>query len=194
MAGSVGVISLTGGCNADNDKHLSYKHRGEKRVLEGIIFDYQILNLTDIFFEEHPENLFPEILDKRKRAYNCMIFQWYDNYFICIPFRTEMRHSYGYRFRKSRRSEKHHSGLDYTKMLILSDARYLSEKQAVIDTDEYKEMRENINKIAKGAFNYLKDYILHIKGIRLLQPEEFRRRYQYSALRYFDDLLKNIET
>lgn len=78
-------------------------------------------------------------------------------------------------------------------MLILSDARYLSEKQAVIDTDEYKEMRENINKIAKGAFNYLKDYILHIKGIRLLQPEEFRRRYQYSALRYFDDLMKNIE-
>ncbi|EET62886.1 hypothetical protein BRYFOR_05237 [Marvinbryantia formatexigens DSM 14469] len=37
--------------------------------MESIIFDYQILNLTDIFFEEHPENLFPEILDKRKRAY-----------------------------------------------------------------------------------------------------------------------------
>ena len=37
--------------------------------------DFQILRLTEEFYEKYHENSFPEILKKRKRAYSCLLFQ-----------------------------------------------------------------------------------------------------------------------
>ena len=66
--------------------------------------DYQILRLTDAFYQAYPNPPYTEILKKRKRAYNCLLFQTHYNYFICIPYRSEVTHTYAYHFKNSKRS------------------------------------------------------------------------------------------
>jgi hypothetical protein len=80
--------------------------------------------------------------------------------------------------------------LDYSKIIIISDTRYLDNKDAVIDKDEFKETIKNIKKIKRGALQYVEDYVAHMKKIRLLHPQEFERRYKYSTLQYFHKELK----
>lgn len=80
--------------------------------------DYQILKLTDLFFLSYPNPPYKEILKKQRRAYTCLLFQTHYDYFICVPYRSEISHNYSYKFSKSKRSKNHKSGLDYTKIII----------------------------------------------------------------------------
>lgn len=97
------------------------------------------MKLTDLFYQHYPNPPRKEMLKKKKRAYNCLLFQTHYNYFICIPYRSEITHSFAYLFKKSIRSKKHKSGLDYTKILIVNKTEYLDNKDALIDKDEYNE-------------------------------------------------------
>ena len=151
--------------------------------------DYQILRLTDEFYKDYPSSQYREILKKQKRAYNCLLFQTHYDYFICIPFRTEISHEYAYHFKKSKRSKQHKSGLDYTKILIIKDNRYIDDKDAIIDKDEFKETIKNLDKIKAEALAFVEDYIKHTNGEVLLHIEEYKRRYQYSSLKYFHEEL-----
>ncbi len=147
--------------------------------------DYQILKLTDAFFQKYPNPPYTEILKKKGRAYNCLLFQSHYEYFICIPFRSEVSHSYAYHFRQSLRSRNHKSGLDYTKILIIDRLEYIDNKEAVIDQDEFKEMMIHLDEIKQSALSFVEDYIAHMKHTKMLHPEEFRRRYAFSTLKYF---------
>ena len=147
--------------------------------------DYQILKLTDSFYQHYPNPPYKEMLKKQKRAYNCLLFQTHYNYFICIPYRSEITHSNAYLFRKSNRSKKHKSGLDYTKILIISKTEYLDNTGALIDKDEYKETVKNLEKIKRQALKYVEDYIAHIKKNKVMHPVEFQRKYGFSTLPYF---------
>ncbi|MBE5946896.1 MAG: hypothetical protein E7259_08175 [Lachnospiraceae bacterium] len=147
--------------------------------------DYQILNLTDIFFLSYPNPPFTEILKKQKRAYNCLLFQSHYDYFICVPYRSEINHNYAFMFKNSVRSQNHKSGLDYTKIVIIKDKRYIDNKDAIIDKDEYMETVANIRKIKEGALQFVEDYIKHKKGYLKLHDLEYKRRYKYSSLQYF---------
>lgn len=93
-------------------------------------------------------------------------------------------------FKTSKRSVQYKSGLDYTKMLIINNTSYFSEEAAVIDNDEYFETLKNIDKIKKESKEFLDKYINHMKGIELLHQDEFKRRYQYSPLKYFHKKLE----
>ena len=147
--------------------------------------DYQILKLTDLFYRAYPNSLYKEIMIKRQRAYNCLLFQTHYEYFICIPYRTQIMHSNAFHFRKSARSRQHRSGLDYSKIIIINDTEYLDNEVALIDNDEFNETMINIEKIKGEALLFVEDYIKHIKGIKKLHPAEFRRRYQFTTLQYF---------
>ena len=147
--------------------------------------NFQILRLTDDFYNTYPRTKYKEILEKQDRPYNCIIFEVSSNYFVCIPYRTEINHKYAYHFRNSERSIKHKSGLDYTKMVIINDIKYLDCVQAVVDKDEYIETVTNIERIKEESFDFLKKYIEHVKGDVALHKAEYRRRYQYSPLQYF---------
>ena len=81
--------------------------------------DYQILQLTNDFYNAYPNPPYTEIMKKKGRAYTCLLFQTHYNYYICIPYRTEISHSNAYHFKKSLRSRKHKSGLDYSKNVII---------------------------------------------------------------------------
>lgn len=153
-------------------------------------FDYQILKLTSQFYNDYPNPPHLEILSKVNRAYNCLLIKAYPDVFMCIPYRTNVSHKYAYHFKNSIRSKNNRSGLDYTKMVIISNTEYLDTYDAIIDKDEYNETVVNISQIKKEAVSFLDDYIAHVKGERLLHKSEFKRRYQYSPLKYFHQELK----
>lgn len=147
-------------------------------------FEYQIYNLSDDFYEDYGEETHPEILRKIVRPYNCLLIKTKYDYYACIPYRTEINHDNAYKFKESNRSRIHKSGLDYSKMIIIKDSKYIG-NAAVIDRDEYKETRDNIKKIADKANQYIDEYVLYKNEKSILSKEELRRKYQYTTLQYF---------
>ena len=125
--------------------------------------DYAVYSLSDRFYEKYPNPPYKELLKKKERGYACLLIQSHYGYFICIPYRTEISHKYAYHFRKSSRSQKHKSGLDYTKIAIIKDIYYIAEK----------------------AEQYIEEYKKHISGENTLDKREFRRKYGWSTLKYF---------
>ena len=146
--------------------------------------NFKVRRLSDSFYMAYPNPPYIEILKKQQRAYNCLLFNAY-NYSICIPYRTEITHNYSYRFKNSKRSIKHKSGLDYTKIVIISKEEYIDNKETIIDNDEFNETVINIDKIKQDALSFVNDYIYHINKMNELHPSEFKRRYEYSSLKYF---------
>lgn len=147
--------------------------------------DYQILHLTDAFYNAYPNPPYKEILKKKQRAYNCLLFQSHYEYFICVPYRTEVSHKYAFHFTNTQRSKQHKSGLDYSKIVIISKEDYIDTVDAIIDKDEFNETMVNLETIKKQALDFVEDYVAHVKGERLLNPREFQRRYNFSPLQYF---------
>ena len=147
--------------------------------------DYQILKLTDDFYNTYPNPPFKEILKKKQRAYNCLLFQSHYDYFICIPYRTEISHPYAFHFTTTARSKAHKSGLDYSKIVIIAKTDYIDSTDAIIDKDEFNETMINLERIKKEAFDYVEEYVEHVKGIKQLHQREFDRKYGFSPLKYF---------
>lgn len=147
--------------------------------------DYQILKLTPLFYEKYLDNSQTEILQKNTRAYTCLLFQTHYDYFIAVPFRSEISHKYAYHFKKSKRSKKHKSGLDYTKIVIIDKTEYLDTGDAIIDKDEYNETIQNLEKIKEEALLYVEEYIEQLETKNVLTEEVFDRKYKYSTLKYF---------
>ena len=113
------------------------------------------------------------------------MFQTHYDYFICIPYRTEINHPYAFHFKTTERSKVHKSGLDYSKIVIIAKTEYIDFTDAIIDKDEFNETMVNLMRIKKEALDFVEDYVEHIKGIKLLHKREFIRRYGFSSLKYF---------
>jgi len=113
------------------------------------------------------------------------LFQTHYDYFICVPYRTEISHNYAYHFKNSSRSRQHKSGLDYTKIVIISNSNYIDNKTSIIDKDEYNETIINIEHKKSEALDFVEDYIAHVSNKKKLHIKEFNRRYTYSPLKYF---------
>ena len=149
-------------------------------------FDYQVLNLSSKFYEDYPETKYVELMRTQDRPYNCLLIQSHYGYFICIPYRTEIKHKYAYKFKTSKRSKRHKSGLDYSKIATVKNQESLDNVDAVVDRDEYKETRDNIEYIKNDAQEYIDNYVNQICGISYkYDKKEFQRIYQYATLRYF---------
>lgn len=151
--------------------------------------DYQILKLTDKFYSKYNEFQYPELLKKKKRPYNCVLFEAHYDYFVCVPFRTNINHNNAYKFSKSKRTKTNKSGLDYSKMVIIKDLSCVEYKDAIVDKDEYKETVKNIERIKSEVLEYLEEYIKHNLGKGTLHKEEYLRRYRYTTLKYFSEEL-----
>ena len=88
--------------------------------------DFQILKLADAFYEAYPNPPVKEIMTKRQRAYDCLLLQTEKELLVCIPYRSHISHSNAYHFKKSARSRKFRSGLDYSKAVIIRNMEYIS--------------------------------------------------------------------
>ena len=70
-------------------------------------------------------------------------------------------------------------------MVIIKNLEYVDTVEAIIDRDEFKETMQNLYYIKQHALSFLEDYINHHKKIKLMEEEEYQRRYNYSPLKYF---------
>ena len=153
-------------------------------------YDFQVLKLTKDFYSDYPNPPYYEMEMKETRRYNCLLIQSHYGYFICVPFRSRVKHKYCYHFKKSVRSRKGQSALDYSKCAIINDLKYLDNNQGIIDNDEYTEMMQNINKIVSEVLSYVDDYVSFVNNeSERISVQEFKRRYQFSTLQYFHEIL-----
>ena len=72
-----------------------------------------------------------------------------------------------FKFKKSIRSKRANSGLDYSKIVIIQKSEYIGTADAVVDQDEFNETRDNIEYIKNDAQKYIDDYVDGMKEKRL---------------------------
>lgn len=155
-----------------------------------MIYQAEIHPLSQDFIKAYPVIQYPELMYKRGRPYSCLLVDTHKDYFICIPFRSNIRHPNAFMFHGTRRSQRSHSGLDYSKIVIINRISYIDQQKAIVDQDEYHEVQKNLSDIVNDAVRYVDDYVAHMTGNRILHYREFAKRYQYSTLQYFHDILR----
>ncbi|MCC8106075.1 MAG: hypothetical protein LIO99_08755 [Clostridiales bacterium] len=154
-------------------------------------FDSGLYLLSPKFMEDYPASTYPELMHKQGRPYTCLLIETHEDYFICVPFRSDIRHKNSFLFTGTKRSKRTSSGLDYSKIVIIEDSDYIdSTASVVIDQDEYNEMIKNLPTIVQEANDYVDTYIDHVTGKTRIHPREFSRKYQFSTLPYFHEILK----
>ena len=79
--------------------------------------------------------------------------------------------------------------MDYSKITIIKNKDYIENQPATIDKDEYNETMIHIDKIVAEAISYVEAYISHINKTKILHQREFSRKYGFSTLPYFHDVL-----
>lgn len=152
-------------------------------------FDAEICALTRRFYEAYPEREYPELMRKQGRPYTCLLIDTHDSYLICIPFRTSIKHNEAFLFSGTERSSRSRSGLDYKKLVLIKDNTYINRSDVQVDRDEYKAVVRNLRKIARQADDYISVYVDHVNASRVLHSREYKRKYEYSTLPYFHDIL-----
>ena len=80
-------------------------------------------------------------------------------------------------------------GRPYSCLLVDLQQDYFDQAKAVVDQDEYTETLKNIKRIVGEAVDYVDTYINHVTGKRPLHLREYQRKYQYSTLPYFHDIM-----
>lgn len=153
-------------------------------------YSAEIYQLNEAFMRDYPEDEFPELMHKLGRPYSCLLIDTHEDYFICIPFRSHINHRNSFMFHGTQRSMKSKSGLDYTKIVLIKDEKYFDDKKAIVDQDEYNEVQIHLDEIVEEAVNYVNGYIAHVEKIKEMHPREFERKYKYSTLPYFYDIIK----
>lgn len=151
--------------------------------------DVDIRPLSHKFYTAYPQSEYPELMRKEGRPYTCLIIDSHDDYLICIPFRSSISHNEAFLFSGTRRAEHTRSGLDYKKLVLIKDSSFVSNSPAIVDDDEYTMVINNIDRISNDVCAYIQNYISHLTGAKKLHPREFSRRYRFSTLPYFHDIL-----
>lgn len=153
-------------------------------------YDSELSLLSSKFTQDYPPAAYPELMHKHGRPYTCLLVESHDDYFICVPFRSSIEHKNAFLFTGTARAKKTRSGLDYSKIVIIRDNDYFdSTTVPIVDQDEYVEMMKNISLIVQEVNDYVNTYINHVTGAVLLHPRAFARKYQYSTLPYFHDIM-----
>ncbi len=153
-------------------------------------FESGLYLLSSKFMYDYPVSSYPELMHKQGRPYTCLLIDSHDNYYICVPFRSDIRHNNSFLFTGTNRSKRKKSGLDYSKIVLVKDPDYIdSSSKAIVDQDEYNQMMQNLLTIAQEALDYVDTYIGYINGSISLHPRAFSRKYQFSTLPYFHDIM-----
>ncbi len=154
-----------------------------KRGAMQTIFTLNKLSMN--FYESYPANVYTEIEYKPERPYIVMVIEIDGNRFA-LPFRTNIRHNYCYKFRNSGRETQSSTGIDFTKAVIVNDDSYIGE-HTTIDNKEYVELMNKFYFIVSKFKQYLNGY----KEYRKFGGDEIlTRKYRFTTLKYFERELK----
>ena len=151
-------------------------------------FVSNICRMTEGFFSKYPYEEYPEILSKSERPYVCLLVEW-NNAFVCIPFRSNIKHKEAFIFKHTKRSKISRSGLDYKKLVLTNDPKDIDTVDVLVDSDEYKISTRFMNEIVDDVTKYIIAYTEHISGKNILDIHEYDRKYKYSTIAYFHNEL-----
>lgn len=141
---------------------------------------YNLVYLSDEFYYKYNTEKFPEIEHKKERPYLVMLVKINENTFA-IPFRTNVKHRFCYKFKNSSRNTYSSTGLDYSKAVIVNDENFIG-ANAFIDNKEYVELNNKYFFIIKQFTQYVDGYIKVMNG----NGNKFDLlKYKYSTLKYF---------
>lgn len=153
-------------------------------------YSVDLCQLSHAFYQAYPQKQYPEIMIKDARPYTCLLIETHEDYLICIPFRSSIQHNNAFLFANTKRSTNSRSGLDYKKTILIKDSSYIENSNSiVVDNDEYTIMMSKIDSIVSDIHSYISTYVNHMNGTTILHPREYLRRYRFSTLPYFHDIL-----
>ena len=152
-------------------------------------YDVDVYLLSSKFINDYPLSKYPELMYKHGRPYSCLLIDTHYDYFICVPYRSSINHKTAFMFNGTQRSRHTRSGLDYSKIVLIKDNDYIDSQTAIVDQDEYKETMTHLSTIVSDVDQYITTYVAHVNGSQTLHPREYARKYQFSTLPYFHDIL-----
>ena len=145
---------------------------------------YELKYLSNKFILKYPEKDYSEFENKLNRPYVVFIIK-IDNHTFAIPFRTNMNHKYGYKFKSTGRSTNTSTGLDFTKAVLVDDDSLLGDS-ATIDNKEFLELSKKHFFIRKQFIKYYKNYKKYLNN----ELNEYQSKaYTYSTLKYYHNEL-----
>ena len=101
---------------------------------------------------------------------------------FAIPFRSNVKHDYCYKFKNSTRDTETSTALDFSKAIIIKKERYL-ENTATIDNKEYIELNSKFYFIFHKFEKFVYKYIQVISKFPKSSYEY--KRMSFCTLQYF---------
>ena len=145
---------------------------------------FELRKLSEEFYNDFPAELFPEMEHKENRPYIVLLVK-VNGLTFAIPFRTNIRHSFCYKFKNSDRITSSSTGIDFSKAVVINKETYLGDETDINDK-EYIELQSKYFFIINKFKNYVQGY-LSLKQNK--SNEYLEKRYKFSTLKYFDDML-----
>lgn len=141
---------------------------------------FKIKYLSEKFYKDFPNDKYSEIEHKEERPYIVFIIN-IENHRFGIPFRTNIKHDFCYKFTNTDRTTQSSTGIDFSKTVIIDNPEYIGDN-ANIDQKEFNELNIRIEYIIRRFKTYVKNYIKYTKtnNIKILSI-----RYKYCTLKYF---------
>lgn len=118
---------------------------------------FELRFLSKYFYDEYPQDVFKEMIQKESRPFLVLLIKIKDLTFA-IPFRSNVRHDYCYKFKNSTRDTETSTALDFSKAIVINDEKYL-ETFASIDKKEYVELNSKFYFIFHKFENFVYKYI-----------------------------------
>ena len=142
---------------------------------------FELRYLSKDFYNEYPQEEFKEMIQKESRPFLVLLIKIKDLTFA-VPFRSNVRHDYCYKFKNSTRYTETSTALDFSKAIIIKDEKYL-ENAASIDKKEYIELNSKFyfifHKFEKFVYKY-------IQVITKLPKNSYEyKRMSFCTLQYF---------
>lgn len=135
--------------------------------------------LTDQFYSDYPNSIYPQIESKKNRPYAHIIVNTYEKLF-CIPLRSNITHPHAYFTNKKTRS-----GIDYSKAVIIEDMNYIdNDTKVFLRQDEFNKLRGKEHIIQKQFRNYIELYKKAKSDLTIPYRNEILK---FSTLQYFED-------
>ncbi len=141
--------------------------------------------LSTQFFLDFPKKLYPEIEEKENRPYIILVCT-INGIKFGLPLRTNIKHNYCYKFKRTTRNTKSSTGIDFSKAVVLNNSNHIG-NTTTIDSKEYIELDKNIVFIISKFKQYVNSYIDYKKSNQYDKNKDFK--YKYSTLQYFHNEL-----
>lgn len=152
--------------------------------------DFSINLLSKNFYNDYVCNIYTEMELKPSRPFLVFIIK-VDNHNFAIPFRTNIKHPYCYKFKNTSRNTNSSTGLDFSKAVLVDNPNYIGPK-ANIDKQEFKELNSKFKFISTKFERFYNKY-KKIMNNPSTYPTEYFSLKKYSTLKYYHYELNIIE-